>query len=438
MNNILRPTIELFILLPGMLLSYLPMKRYLRMHPVKLAVLVTVLCILLCVTGGSLCCFFGLPTLWMLLPCTIVAGIFYTHTLRVSHWKSVSVFLAVCGVFSCLGSVANAIDSLLLPDNPDPWFSIGTSLFYWLICWIFVVVFWYPATHAARELLEENAFAQTWYIFWVLPVLFIALNLYMIPSDPQILYQGRLMRVYITISLVLLILLLLFYAMFYLMAKSLNKNNDLRQENQFLFMQQAQYGNLQTAIAETREARHDMRHRIQMLATLANREEWNLLKDYLLATQADLPDSDLNLCLNPAVDGVASHYALLFQKNDIPCSIALDLPVTLPVAEMDLCLVLSNLLENALEASLVTNEAKRKVRIQAYLHSSSIVLLTVENAFEGTIKEKDGIFQSSKRHGDGIGIQSVRRIAEKGNGYSRFSFENDIFRADVMLRGDVP
>ena len=42
---------------------------------------------------------------------------------------------------------------------------------------------------------------------------------------------------------------------------------------------------------------------------------------------------------------------------------------------------------------------------------------------------------SSKRNGNGIGTQSVRRIAEKDGGYCRFSHENGIFTADVMLHG---
>lgn len=68
-------------------------------------------------------------------------------------------------------------------------------------------------------------------------------------------------------------------------------------------------------------------------------------------------------------------------------------------------------------------------------HSEKILLISVENAFNGEITEKDGFFGSSKRNGNGIGTQSVRRIAEKDGGYCRFSHENGIFTADVMLHG---
>lgn len=127
---------------------------------------------------------------------------------------------------------------------------------------------------------------------------------------------------------------------------------------------------------------------------------------------------------------------LRYKENEIPFSIKLDLPHKLPISEMDMCLVMSNLLENALEASLHTEKAKRYVKIEAYIHSNNIVLLTVENAFDGNATKKNGVFQSSKRRGDGVGIQSVRRIAEKNGGYCRFTAENCVFCANVMLRGE--
>jgi len=433
-KEFLSPTLELMILLPGMLLACLPMKQHLRTRPARLAAAAVPFNILLSLAGGSLCYFYSVKTTWLFFPIAAIAGLAYVRALRVTSWKSVSVFLGVCGVFACLGSVTRALDLILAPGNTAPCLSLRGALLFNLLCWVFTGIAWRPATHAARKLLEDDAFAHTWYVFWILPLLFVGLNLFMVPVQPELLYQGRLIQGYIVIGLALLFLLLLLYTMFYLMAESLNRNDRLRQENQFLSMQQARYDNLRTAIAETREARHDMRHHFNALQNLARQKEWESLEKYLSEVQDSIPDAGLNLCDNTAVDSVASHYGLLCRKQGIPFSFELDLPCTLPVPEIDFCLVLSNLLENALEASQRTVSARRQVKAQAYLHSGHMVLLTVENAFDGEIREKDGVFQSSKRRGEGIGIQSVRRIADKNGGYSRFSHEDGIFRANVMLR----
>ena len=103
--------------------------------------------------------------------------------------------------------------------------------------------------------------------------------------------------------------------------------------------------------------------------------------------------------------------------------------------EINLCLVLSNLLENALEASLRTAPARRRIKLTAYLHGNSLALIQVENTYDGVIREKGGVFQSSKRKGDGVGLQSVRHIAEKSGGVSTVTYQDGVFRARVMLRG---
>ena len=96
--------------------------------------------------------------------------------------------------------------------------------------------------------------------------------------------------------------------------------------------------------------------------------------------------------------------------------------------------MLSNLLENALEASLRIDAGKRQIIIETYMHSEHLVLIHIENDFDGNIKEKNGVFKSSKRKGNGVGIQSVRRIAEKNGGGSSFEYNDVTFTVNVMLR----
>ena len=434
MKEFLCSTLELMILLPGMLLAFLPMKQHLRMHLTKLMALAVPLTLFLCLAGGAVSCFFSIRLIWLFFPVILIAGVFYVHTLKISRWKSISVFLAVCAAFSCLGGAAVAINGILSSEDPALPLLPGVSLSWFLMCCVFTLAAWHPATHAARRLLEEEAFAQTWYVFWILPLMFIGLNLIMVPKNPDILDLGRLRSIYILISLSLLALLLLFYALFYLMASSLSRNDRLRRENQFLSMQQARYDNLRTAIEETRKARHDMRHHFNTMQSLAARKEWESLKEYLSDAQGSFPDIELGLCSNTAVDSVAGHYGMLYRKQDIPFSFELDLPCKLPVPEIDLCLVLSNLLENALEASIKTAPARRQIKVRARLHSDHMALLSVENTFDGDIREKEGIFLSSKRRGEGVGLQSVRHIAEKNGGYSRFLYGNRVFCANVILR----
>lgn len=71
----------------------------------------------------------------------------------------------------------------------------------------------------------------------------------------------------------------------------------------------------------------------------------------------------------------------------------------------------------------------------AHLHFGHMVLLSVENTYNGKVREKYGVFLSSKRPGEGVGLQAVRHTAEKSGGYARFHYGEDVFTANVILRG---
>ena len=232
-----------------------------------------------------------------------------------------------------------------------------------------------------------------------------------------------------------MVLLLWFNAIFLLMATSLNRNARLQQENQLLFMQQQRYENLKASIEEVRQARHDMRHQLNQISALAETGDLEGLKSYLEKNISRIPDLGIHFCENHAADSVIGYYCALAKREGIPFYAKLDLPQTLPVDEINMCLVLSNLLENALEASIRTAPDRRQIKITAYLHAERLLLIEVENAYDGEIREKDGVFQSSKRKGNGVGIQSIQHIAEKSGGASTFTYQKGAFSAKVMLCG---
>lgn len=439
MTEMLRPILELTIVFPALLLAYIPVKSYLKLPPKRLILCLLPLLTALCVGGGLICYRLRVSTAWALTIAVFCAGAAYIASLRVSLWKSVTVALSVCAVFACLNSVSRALDATFpihmhAPES-ELWFCLRAGLCENALCWLAAAVAWYPAAHIARSMVEDENFAQTWYIFWMLPIIFIALNLFMIPQHRSTLYTGRVLQGYIIISAALLILLIWFNATFLMMANSLNRNARLQQENHFLSMQRERYENLKIAIEDARQARHDMRHQFNQISALAEEGEVDKIKEYLQKAAGRIPSLDMNFCENRAADSVIGYYCALARRENIPFQAQVDLPEEIPVDEIAMCLALSNLLENALEASLRTDPARRRISVQAYTHLSKLVLIQVENAFDGEIHERNGVLQSSKRKGSGVGLQSVRRIAEKTGGASTFTHRDGVFSAKVMLRG---
>ena len=432
---ILQPILELSILFPAAFLCFLATAEHLRVSKRALALLVIPVLTAVCVLGGGLCWRMGWPTSYLILPILVPAAVAFCRLTALPAWKSVSIFLGVCGAMSSVGGLAIIVDAVLFPGNADSlWLTPAGGLIDCAMGWVLVALCWYPATHAARRLLKNDTVARTWYVFWILPAVFVLVNLVVRVQLDALLYSGQLLATYALLSLVMTGLLLLFYLLFYVVARELDANTELQRQNQFLQMQTAQYSALRESIAETRRARHDMRHHFGALSALAQREAWDELRDYLADVSDSIPAEDLNLCENQAVDGVAGRYAALSRQRGVAFSCELDLPAELPVKEMDVCVVLQNLLENALEAS-GQMEGGGYIHLKSSLHRDRLVLLTVENTYAGALVEQDGTLQSTKSDGGGIGLESVARIAEKNGGYCRFLYGNGVFTANVMLRG---
>lgn len=117
----------------------------------------------------------------------------------------------------------------------------------------------------------------------------------------------------------------------------------------------------------------------------------------------------MSFCENRAADSVVGYYCTLAKREGIPFRAKLDLPQALPVDEIDTCLVLSNLLENAFEASLHTAPARRQIRITAYVHAERLLLVEVENAFDGEVNEKAEFSArpSEKKTGSASSLSSI-------------------------------
>ena len=312
MNAALRPILELLAVIPGLLLAYFPVKSYLKQSPGRLAARLLPLMVGACVGGGLLCLHFQCPTEAAQAVLALAAALIYIKTLRISRWKSGTIALSVCAVFACINSISRAVSAALLiyARAPwlEPWLCLSAGIFYNAACWLFTAAAYYPSTHAVRTMVEDEYFAQTWFVFWVLPLIFILLNIVMTPRYQATLQTGRVLQVYIVFSIALLMLLLCFYAIFLLMAVSLNRNARLRQENQLLVMQRQRYESLKAAIEEARQARHDLRHQLNQISMLVEEGDMEGLRGFLARSVSRIPSLETRFCENNAADSVVGYY----------------------------------------------------------------------------------------------------------------------------------
>lgn len=438
MTDVLRPILELSIIIPGMLIAYVPTRSYLKMPIWKLMIWLIPLLIAIPVAGGMFCHAHQLPVDRIIGFVTFFLLLIYVHTIQVPAMKSGGLFLAISAMIACIKNLSIGVDIAMCYDwgleVSEQWMCIYAGVFFNAACYLVGIIAVYPMTGSIRTLVEEERFNETWYVFWVIPVLFITLNFFIRPQQRSTLYTGRLWEAYIAVGLTLLVLLIMFYLLFFVVASTLSRNARMQQENQFYNRQQERYDSLRIGIEEARQARHDLRHHFSQLYAMADDGDLEGIKSYCREAAARVPKIDMTFSDNRAVDSIIGYYCALARREGTPFTAQVDIPAEIPVNEMDMCLVLSNLLENALDASRRTDPARRQIEVEAYLYSSHLVLMQVTNTFDGTVEESGGAFLSSKRKGKGVGLQSVRRIAAKNGGTCSFQYDGGVFIAKAILR----
>lgn len=124
-----------------------------------------------------------------------------------------------------------------------------------------------------------------------------------------------------------------------------------RQMENILNLQRAQYAQLQEHMEETRRASHDLRQHRNIIRSYLDSGNEARLREYLNANADSGPgDGFCTWCRNYSVNMLLNHYAGRLRAQGTEFEFSFDLPEGLAVPEPDLCVVLGNLLENALEA----------------------------------------------------------------------------------------
>ncbi|KSV57953.1 sensor histidine kinase [Acetivibrio ethanolgignens] len=195
-----------------------------------------------------------------------------------------------------------------------------------------------------------------------------------------------------------------------------------------LINQQREYYN-QTLehIEQVRIIRHDFRHHIHALVHMDREQQTR----YLQNLQKELEqNADVIFCQNQAVNGIMQEYASRAEQGKIEFSVNMDLSAHVPIDDLTLCIVIGNLLENAMEACLRMKEG-RFIRVKARWMEDHLMML-VENSYTGKIREDGGKILSSKKDG-GLGLLSIRRILNQPGDDFDVYFDGNVFTAMVKI-----
>ena len=186
----------------------------------------------------------------------------------------------------------------------------------------------------------------------------------------------------------------------------------------------------------TARHRHDLRHHLQYLLSCIENEQTERAKDYISGICAELEAQQVQrYCENEAVNLILSAFAKRAESVGINIEIRGVLPADISVSDNDLCVILSNALENALHACLpiATEGTACAISVEFRLHAKNgRLFLQVINPCREKVRFEKGV-PVSDRPGHGIGVQSIRALAKRYGGDCQFLLEDGQFILRLFL-----
>lgn len=205
-------------------------------------------------------------------------------------------------------------------------------------------------------------------------------------------------------------------------------------------MQSARMEEISAHQNERKRMRHDFRQHLSVFYTFLSENRLDAAKKYLEQYVKEIPDiDDAAICENEIVDTITRYYLGIARKNGIEVSTNLSLPRETGFPGTELCVLLGNLFENAIEGcQKQPGHETRSIDLHVFPKGNSL-LVSLKNTYGGKLlTNAAGDFLSTKQTGGGSGILSIRSIAEKHGGRARFYNENHLFISEVLMYDREP
>ena len=424
---------ELLSTFPFHFLAYIPFYKKLKYSPLK-TVLRVCMCQIFYLGIFTLLTLAGFSSVWVQYLAVPIFGVLFCLLVQADRGMILFFYMFILDYLLVIRAAAFCICEKLFGFNFFSWQSGFITLFL-ILCTILLMV--KAMSHITKGLCSVSV-PSFWRTAWLLPCS-VTLILLLLTGDIR---SGTVTISALLARVLLLICMFLISHFMILFIQQLKEQLETNTRNQamerLLQIQHDQYSMLQARIAENRRARHDFRQHLRVIQDCVKRGDLEDLKSYLAEYEKQFPShSDHIYCNSYAVNAILAFYADKAENHNICLDVKIQMSDTPVIPETEFCVLLGNLLENALDACQTGRpESKTSqpfIRVCAIQTGTSTLSITVDNTsvFKPTwINEK---LVSTKAAGSGIGTESIRMIAEQYRGDARFEWKDGVFYASVML-----
>lgn len=180
--------------------------------------------------------------------------------------------------------------------------------------------------------------------------------------------------------------------------------------------------------------RHDYHNHLQKLKGHLAMGQIEEAKRYLNELEGELDGIRVKYRTgNVSLDAILNSKLSIAEKEKIGINCKAEIGENLTIGDIDLCVILGNLIDNAVESCRkMPEDAERFLRIYVCIRKQQLYI-AVTNSTGEIIRKLDAEYISNKRGDHGHGLKRVDLIVDKYNGYIRRANEPGVFSTEIML-----
>lgn len=350
---------------------------------------------------------------------------------RIIYVNSVKdIFLTVIFI-ECLGCILEMLTSILLNNA-------NTDQFIGSVCSkIMLLIF----VRIIKIMKKQTDYKYISLRDWIINILISMSSIYIIYSFYLETYLNDTYnnRIAVMLSTLLILLInILSFNMLNRIAKDfeiIHTNTIYKNQIEFLT---ARVNSRREISSEMQKNIHDFNNHLLCIKEYAEKENYKKIIDYINLLQGYKGENTFfkKYSGNEIIDYIISEKINIAKQKGITILIDLSIPDTFQCSDFDICIILTNAIDNAIEAlSDIDTKVDKNINLIMRYTKSSLYICVTNPCLKPINFTSDGTLQTTKKSsfGHGIGLSSIQKAANRYNGLVRTNIENDIFKLEIIL-----
>lgn len=191
------------------------------------------------------------------------------------------------------------------------------------------------------------------------------------------------------------------------------------------------------SLLHLRNIKHNMKNNLIAIMAYAQNQDYDKILDYIedIMEEKCTLSTDISNSGNIIVDSLVNYWSSIAKKTEIDFQSKITIPIQMPFKGADVCLILGNALENAIEGANKSRNKQKYIKVNMKYDRYNLII-SILNTYDGVVlKTRDGKLKSTKtdQNNHGIGLKSIYHTAEKYNGTVVIKSNDKEFLIKILL-----